>query len=48
MDTTKQIKELYLAFAKSQSQIDELYEKLPFLFAGYLVNKNNYTIHLSF
>jgi len=29
MDSTKQIEELYLAFAKSQSQIDELYEKLP-------------------
>ena len=29
MDRTTQIEELYLAFAKSQSQIDELYEKLP-------------------
>lgn len=29
MDSTKQIEELYLAFAKSQSQIDKLYEKLP-------------------
>jgi hypothetical protein len=29
MDRTIQIEELYLAFAKSQSQIDELYEKLP-------------------
>jgi hypothetical protein len=31
MDTTKRIEELYLAFAKSQSQIDELYKKLPVL-----------------
>jgi len=29
MNRTTQIEELYLAFAKSQSQIDELYEKLP-------------------
>jgi hypothetical protein len=29
MDRTTQIEALYLAFAKSQSQIDELYEKLP-------------------
>lgn len=31
MDRTKRIEELYLAFAKSQSQIDELYKKLPVL-----------------
>jgi hypothetical protein len=27
MDRTTQIEELYLAFSKSQSQIDELYKK---------------------